>query len=161
MTQTQRNSFIPFTIWIALLALVIKIPAGVIGGLLVDYFNLSNPMFSASMQEPVLTGTDIFTSVILAPILETVLGQFLPIELLRRVTRQPVILIGTSALFFMAMHYPVIEFFPSAFAVGIVFGYAWLHQRKISLRAAFWSVALSHALHNALVAAVSAFIHTS
>ncbi len=161
MKHSQSSySFLAFTIGTALVALLIKIPAGILGSVLIDIAQLDNPLYSASMQEPVLTRVDIATAVMIAPIIETILGQMLPIELLRTRISQKSFLIGTSALLFMLMHYPVLEFFPSAGAVGVVFGYAWVKQREVSVRSAFWSVTLSHALHNAIVAAVSAYIHT-
>ena len=145
--------------WIAFLALIIKIPAGVLGSLLIETLSLTNPLYSASMQEPILSGVDIFTAVLVAPVLETIAGQMLPIELLRkRISHAPTLIIASASLF-MIMHWPVVEFFPSAFAVGCIFGYAWVVQRKESVRVAFWTVTLSHALHNAVVAAMSAFIH--
>lgn len=161
MKHTQsRYSFLTYTVITALIAFIIKIPAGMLGSMVADIAQLTNPLYSASMQEPVLTRVDITTAVLIAPIIETILGQMLPIELLRTRTTKKSILIGTSAFLFMIMHYPVLEFFPSAGAVGIVFAYAWVQQREISVRTAFWGVTLSHALHNAIVAAMSAYIHT-
>lgn len=148
----KQSSFPLFVIKIALIAFVIKIPTGILGIGLIDVFQLDNPMYSAVLQEPTLTVDDLILAILFAPIIETIVGQMLPLWFFGKFTRNSTVLITISAGIFMALHYPVIEFFPSAFAVGWIFAWAWVVKRKENVRVAFWAVALSHALHNALVA---------
>jgi hypothetical protein len=149
---------IRFIITTALLAFIIKLPAGILGSALVDTLGLHNPLYSSAAQEPTFTLDDMLLALALAPFIETIIAQLLPIEILSRITQIPWLLIGTSASLFMLFHYPVIEFFPSAFAVGCVFGWAWLKKRHLGVMKAFWIVTLIHGLHNALVAAVAALV---
>ncbi len=148
----KKSSFVLFVVKIALLAFLIKIPAGILGAGLMDLLNVHNPAYSAVMQEPTLTPQDLILALFIAPILETVIGQAVPLWIFGKLTKNPMVLIGASATIFMLLHYPVIEFFPSAFAVGWIFAWAWVYKREQNGRVAFWTVALSHALHNALVA---------
>ncbi len=154
----KKSSFGLFVIKIALLAFIVKIPAGILGVGIMNLLDLHNPMYSAVMQEPTLTAQDLILAILMAPILETVMGQALPIWFMSKWTARPFVLISVSASIFMVLHYPVIEFFPSAFAVGWIFAWAWVIQSQHNARVAFWSVALSHALHNALVAVSASLV---
>ena len=156
--RLQAGSTIKFIIVLALIAFFIKVPAGIVGALLIQFFDLTNPMFSSVAQEPTFTPDDMFLAIVFAPVIETLLGQLLPIELLRRVVKSPTILITLSSLLFMALHYPVLEFCPSAFAVGCVFAWAWVAKRDLGWLRAGTIVTLIHSMHNALVAAVGALV---
>lgn len=156
MKKLIQKSTVHFIVVLALVAFFVKIPAGIIGSALVHMFDLSNPLFSAAAQEPTFTRSDLWIAIVWAPLIETLLGQLVPIEILGLVVRDARVKIMASALLFMAMHFPVVEFFPSAFAVGIVFAWAWVVKRPLGLWKTFAIVTLIHSMHNALVAAVGA-----
>ena len=109
------------------------------------------------MQEPTLTTQDMILAVGLAPFLETIIGQIIPIAFVSKFTQSKETAIITSALVFMALHYPVIEFFPSAFAIGLLLGWAWIIKRKMGFWKAFIMISLIHSFHNVLVALTAAF----
>lgn len=159
MTKTLQTYIqlgtVGFIIKLALIAFLIKIPAGILGYYLIDYLNINSPLISASLQEPSLTLGDVFFAILLAPVFETLVSQMIPIETAMRFTHKKQFLIITSALLFMVLHFPVIEFFPSAFAVGYILAWAWIEKRKLGILRAFVIVTLIHSLHNAL-AAISA-----
>lgn len=142
----------------ALIAFVIKVPFGILGAYLVNVFGLHNPIFSAVAQEPTFTFEDIVLAIVLAPFIETVIAQLVPLEVCRRLFKSTKVCIVLSASFFMLMHYPVVEFFPSAFAVGCVLAWCWMDKRELGLAKITLLVTLIHSLHNALVAAFGALV---
>lgn len=90
-------------------------------------------------------------ALILAPLYETVIGQWLPIAIIGRFTMKLDWKIGGSALFFAMLHVgfgwvnPVI-LLPAA----LFFSWSWAAQRPRSLERAFALTALIHLLHNAI-----------
>lgn len=158
MKKLLDKSNVHFIIVLALVAFFVKIPAGIVGSALVWLFELSNPLFSAVAQEPTFSNGDLWLAIVWAPLIETVLGQMIPMELLGRkfLIVNSKFKIFVSATLFMLMHYPVVEFFPSAFAVGIVLAWAWAQKRPLGLWKTFVIVTLIHSLHNAIVAAIGA-----
>lgn len=156
--KLQTVSNIRFVITVALIAFFIKIPFGILGSIIVDLLNLNNPNNLSIMQEPTLTLEDMILAVGIAPFLETIVGQILPIALVRKVTRSNMWAIIVSAMVFMAFHYPVYEFFPSAFAIGVLLSWAWMVKRKIGFMKAFIMISLIHSLHNVLVAITALFL---
>ena len=156
--KLEKASTIRFIIVLALIAFFSKIPMGMIGAMIIEIFGLDNPLYSSSLQTPTLTAGDIFLAIVIAPILETLIAQMAPIELLSKFTKNTKVLIISSATVFMLFHYPVIEFFPSAFVVGLVLAWAWIVKRPLGLGKTFLIVTLIHSLHNAIVGAFAALI---
>lgn len=155
--RLSKKPHIQFIVTVALIAFFIKVPFGILGTYIVQYLGLINPLFSSTLQEPTLTGEDMFLAIIFAPILETLLAQMIPIEIFRRFTSNGKVLVVSSALLFMLFHYPVLEFFPSAFMVGVMLSWAWLVKRPLGLWKSFLIVTLIHSLHNALVGLTASF----
>lgn len=147
-----------YIIRLALIAFVIKVPTGILGTYFVSLFDLTNPIYSSVAQEPTFTPDDLILAIAIAPFLETIIGQMIPIELFGRIFKSKWAKIVLSASIFMLMHYPVIEFFPSAFAVGCVFAWAWIEKRSLGIFRVTLMVTLIHSLHNALVAAFAALV---
>ena len=156
--KLKKASTIRFVIVLSLLAFFSKIPMGIIGAIIMDIVGITNPLFSSALQEPTLTYDDMFLAVVFAPVFETLIGQALPIGILQRfVQKETPILVG-SALIFMLFHFPAIEFFPSAFVVGLIFAWAWIVKRHLGWWQAFIVVTLIHSMHNALVAMFAALL---
>ena len=92
--------------------------------------------------------------VVVLPLLETVLFQFLVIELLLRIgLRKPIHIVAIAAVLFIGAHLSNESGVLSAISVipgGIVLAYCYLHwRRKTALRrVAFSATSLAHALHN-------------
>lgn len=149
---------VKFVIVVALLAFLVKIPAGVVGSLFVHIFGLTNPLFSSSIQEPTNTIGDILLAVVLAPFIETFLAQLLPIEIIKKFLSNSKVVIIISSLVFMLMHYPVLEFFPSAFMVGLILAWAWTVKRDLGLMKTCIIVSLIHSLHNVFVALTASLL---
>ncbi len=142
----------------AIIAFLIKVPTGFLGAYIIEAFNLDNPLFSSQLQEPTFTLQDIFFAVVFAPILETFFAQAIPMKLILFATKSKYAAIIGSSTLFMMMHFPVIEFFPSAFVVGLIFAWAWSIKVEKGNINAFWIVTLIHSLHNAIVVATAALL---
>lgn len=158
LKKLEKMPTVQFIIVMAIIAFLIKIPFGILGTMIVHIFNIQNPLHLASLQEPTFGLDDIVLAVAIAPIFETLIGQFAPIAFVGKFTKIQNIKILISASLFMIFHYPVVEFFPSAFAIGILFAWTWIVKAKRGKLEAFWIVTLIHSLHNAMVAAVGAFL---
>lgn len=90
------------------------------------------------------------TTIILAPIFETFLGQFLPYYLLKRINymneRSYLILIA-SALFFGLLHFYSLFYMIYAFFLGLVLSYGYMVRIKND-KNAFLLIAISHSFLN-------------
>lgn len=157
-SKLEHTTPIRFILSLSLLAFFIKIPTGILGTVLVSLLNHQSPLFSASLQEPTLTVSDLILAIAAAPLIETIVGQMIPLDLMRWVKFPKRVRIALSAFVFMIFHYPVLEFFPSAFAVGWILAWAWETKRKLGWVKALITVTLIHSLHNALVAFAAAFL---
>lgn len=156
--KLEKMPTVQFIIVMAIIAYFIKIPFGILGSVVVYFFDITNPLYRATLQEPTFGYDDIVLAIAVAPALETLIAQFAPIVIVGKFTQKTQWKIIISALLFMLFHYPVLEFFPSAFAIGVIFAWIWVVKAKIRLSEAFWIVTLIHSLHNALVAATGAFL---
>ena len=93
-----------------------------------------------------------FTSITLAPILETLIGQMLPILIARRFIKSHVIIIAISAFVFALPHctVDVTRFLPS-FLSGILLAFTFLHWLNRSKTKAYWVTCGVHFLHNLVI----------
>lgn len=147
-TRLQNLSIIQMMVELNVLCFVMKALPG-----------LMLPLF---ITEPFQTTTDVmmeqqselfvlFTSVLIAPPLETIIGQWMPIVILTFFTRRLFHLLFWSALFFAVLHLYAgwisvfIVFFP-----GFVFSLCFVSQWEKSFWRAYWMTTLLHALHNLL-----------
>jgi len=96
----------------------------------------------------------LITVILAAPLIETLIFQFLVIYLLLRFTRFPLwIVICISALIFGVLHYYSIFYVFYAFVMGIILAVAFvICKQKKGYFYAFWVVALIHSLFNAIIA---------
>ena len=86
--------------------------------------------------------------VFLAPIIETVIFQFIPIEILKNTKlRNPVFLILIPSLIFAGAHWYHFIYIIMAFVGGIILNYYYVETQKIS-KYSFLLVVLLHSLYN-------------
>jgi hypothetical protein len=91
------------------------------------------------------------TPIILAPIIETFLGQSLPYYLLKKLgymNGRNYLVITASALFFGILHFYSLFYIIYAFLLGLVLSYGYVVRIK-SDKNAFLLIAVCHALLNA------------
>jgi membrane protease YdiL (CAAX protease family) len=90
---------------------------------------------------------------VIAPLLETLLCQAVPIEILRRVTSHAWVAVLLSALFFGSLH--TIRGGPhqavAAFGSGLVFALLYVRARRLGPVHGYAAVATAHAIHNGVV----------
>ena len=110
-------------------------------------------------QTPAETTTDVladeglaalfFGGLILSPLIETVVGQWLFIWLLSFLTRSTPVLVLGSALLFSALHLHVgIAGALIVFPIGIALSWSFILFRARSRQHAYWVTAAVHSLHN-------------
>lgn len=144
----QKSNTFVFILSITFIAVLGKIVGDLIGNTLITYFFPKTLIFNSSQQIPTITFSDFLFTVIIAPPLETFLGQYLPIKILGKFTKNDTIKIIVSASIFGLMHLPVLGFLLGAFFVGIVYSWAYIIRHKQKKSDAFLVVAQSHALQN-------------
>jgi membrane protease YdiL (CAAX protease family) len=97
-----------------------------------------------------------FTMVILVaivtPLIETPIGQMLPIWITSKFTNKDWIKVVTSSIFFASLHWPIQDIIVISPAT-IIFAWAYVTKRKISRSEAFIDTALIHGLHNLIASA--------
>ena len=148
--KLEQLDVVPFIFVVAFAALLIKIPIALVTDVLNAVFTGTDIFAIGNEQDPVFTLSDTLIAVVFAPITETVIGQFLPIVVLSKLTTNSRLLIILSAGIFALLHLPVVWFLPSAFAIGVILSWAYLVQKKLGHVYAFIVVAIIHALHNGL-----------
>jgi len=90
------------------------------------------------------------TSIIIAPIFETFLGQFLPYYLLKKINymnERSYLILLASALFFGLLHFYSILYIVYAFILGLVLSYGYMVRVKND-RNSFLLIAICHSLLN-------------
>jgi membrane protease YdiL (CAAX protease family) len=87
---------------------------------------------------------------LVAPLGETLLGQWLPIKIASYFTLRPAVLVIVSALLFASAH-GSLSLAMAVFPVGLGLAWVFVIKRSESFKKAFWLTAASHALHNFLV----------
>ena len=105
-----------------------------------------------------LTASNFFIAVIFAPIFETLTGQWIPIAIASKFTKNISVLVIFSASVFALLHYPVIAFCPGAFVIGVVLAWTWISRRQVSRKRAFLVTSGIHAGHNALAMGITALM---
>jgi hypothetical protein len=88
--------------------------------------------------------------IILAPIFETFLGQYLPYYLLNKVkylNERSYLILLASALFFGLLHFYSLFYIIYAFMLGLIFMYGYMIRIKTDKKA-FILIAISHSILN-------------
>jgi len=90
------------------------------------------------------------TAIIIAPVVETFLFQYLPFKLmqnLKHLKRSFVLYIIASSILFGLEHWYSIRYIIFAFSVGLVLAYTF-YLYHMNLLKAFWTTALVHSIRN-------------
>lgn len=89
-------------------------------------------------------------TVLIAPVFETFLNQYLPYYLLSKITylneRKCIILISSS-IFFGLIHFYSLFYMLYGFVMGLIFMYAYMERIKTDIKT-FYLITLSHFLFN-------------
>jgi hypothetical protein len=98
-------------------------------------------------------GVFFLVAVLIAPVVETMLAQALPIFVVRKFGGSFRVQIIISAVLFAACHFPegVVAGISAGVIGGFYFGFTYAHWREKSRWASFWVTATSHAIHNGIV----------
>jgi membrane protease YdiL (CAAX protease family) len=84
-----------------------------------------------------------------APLVETILGQWLPIRAVWFFSKRWPVLLGVSTVLFAAMHlYVGFSGFLATFPVAFLLAWSFLVHREYSRWKAYWVTSAIHALHN-------------
>jgi hypothetical protein len=145
--RTRSYSTPRFIIELALVPFPVKAALGMIMGLVADpSFETTTDALAEGGIEMLMVG-----GLILAPLIETVIGQWLPIWLLSYVTRSEALLVAGSAFLFALQHLHVgIPGVVITFPIGVILSWSFLAMRKTSRSKAYWVTTAIHAGHNAL-----------
>jgi hypothetical protein len=152
---TKTNSF-NFIIVLTIASILVKIPGTLIGNFLLTSAGLNHPPFSSDQQLAKLTLAFFITAVILAPLFETTIGQYLPFKIIGKFTKSKKLTIILSALIFSLIHLPVIGFLLSAFLVGLIFSWGYVLKTTDKNNKPFVLITISHSIHN-LIAFIAAY----
>ncbi len=130
---------------LTLMCLAIAITNGYFFDFLNDKFfhlsNTGNDINKMSRNEQFLI------AVIIAPLIETLVAQFMLVETLRQKITNQKLLILLSSLFFAFMHYYSWLYIVVTFFGGLILNYYYLEIQKIS-KYSFFLTALLHSLYN-------------
>ena len=91
----------------------------------------------------------LFKACIVAPMLETLFGQWLPIWIVGLFTNSRDKMLWLSALFFALLHSPAgIGISVALFGLSLILSWSFMLNRESSRWRAYWVTAVIHALHN-------------
>jgi uncharacterized membrane protein len=107
-------------------------------------------------------GALFLVAVLIAPVLETMLAQALPIFVVRKFGGSFRVQIIISAVLFAACHFSegVVTGISAGVIGGFYFGFTYAHWREKSRWASFWVTAASHAIHNGIAVGLLAVFGT-
>ncbi|OFA04771.1 CAAX amino terminal protease self- immunity [Duganella sp. HH101] len=101
----------------------------------------------------------IMAALVWAPLFETFVGQLLPQEVLRRFSVPPGFCIAIGSALWAMGHYlnggaahGVLALFS-----GAIFTFIYLRYRRCGLAAGYWTTAIAHLTHNALVLVAASY----
>ena len=136
------------TLYTILFLLFLKAPSG-----------FESPLNPRAMLEGDRLTVTLPVVIVLVPLLETALSQWLPIRLAGLLTKRPIILIWVSTGVFAAQHlHAGIEGLAVGLCAGFVLAFSFLHWRRKSTGRAYWVTSAIHAVHNAVSLVVAALI---
>ncbi|MEI7581788.1 CPBP family glutamic-type intramembrane protease [Runella sp.] len=93
---------------------------------------------------------DIIVSIIIAPIIETLIAQYLPYIVLRFFTKNLYIIYTISSIIFALGHTYNTWYMVATFFIGIIFIGLFAVLSKKSMAMAFWGVVIVHAISNTI-----------
>lgn len=148
LKRVHRLKFLQLVVELSLLSFILKITLGIIISLTAKNFNLNLNAINFYTNNQDLTSL-VLVVVIAAPIVETFVGQYLPITLASKFTNNTFLKISISVIFFSLFHqnfYIALAVFP----INIILAWSFVIRSKHSNKAAFTATATIHALHNLL-----------
>lgn len=96
-------------------------------------------------------GSALLMGVVFAPLIETILGQWLPIRIARIWTEDPKVLLWTATVVFSVQHlHAGFSGLAVGFGGGIVLAFAFLAWYRMSFGKAYLMTSAIHAVHNGL-----------
>lgn len=98
-----------------------------------------------------------FFGVLIGPFFETLIFQFIIIELIKKVSKKDLIIILSSSILFALSHYFNIYYVLMTLTIGSVMAWYYLLLSKTNKWTAFFSVFLLHSLNNLFVFCWSIF----
>jgi hypothetical protein len=111
---------------------------------------------SSNVEEHMDNGVYGFLKVvIIAPLFETFIFQFLVIEFMYLMRIGKIKIVGLSAIIFSITHYYSIGYILYAFSIGVIFSYSYVIQKNTAR--AFLTVYAIHLLRNALAFSLRIF----
>jgi Type II CAAX prenyl endopeptidase Rce1-like len=122
----------------------------VVGQVFLFLARISNAgdVFAASYIESLYK--DIFISIFIAPLLETLIAQWLPYIIIRYFTKNLYVLYFVSSVIFAVGHTYNFWYMATTFFIGLIFIGLFVLLSKKSLKKAYWGVVLVHAFSNTI-----------
>jgi hypothetical protein len=143
---TRRYSRTRFILEMALLSIPLKMIMGVLWAVVGGRAEPS----TTEVLDRQLGGFQLFVNAcVFAPLLETLVGQWLPLWIASRFTRETAWRVAFSAVLFSALHlYVGFSGFLSILPVGVLLAWSFTLKREQSRREAYGVTCAVHALHN-------------
>ncbi len=136
-----------FVVLMTFLAFLLKVLAYFIANIIFGIWQ--NPTLEKLIQDTNVQPnimTLIISGIIIAPIIETVVGQLIPIKITSLFTKKTSINLIISVIVFSGLHdYSNIL---TGIGVGTILAYSYLLKLKISEKEAFFTTTAIHLLHN-------------
>ena len=151
--QTKRYSTRRFILEMALMPFLLKALLGVLYGAL---GGVSDVTTTTRLFEMGGISALVFGGLLVAPLLETLIGQWFPIWLVSFFTKNAAKIVILSAIFFSLLHIPSIGIVGILIALppGIFLSWCFLVGRKKSRWRAYWTTTAVHCVHSACDMAV-------
>ncbi len=145
--RTRRYGRLRFILEMALLAIPLKIVLGVLWAVVGGESGPSTTEAIDTHGPEIL----VLNACVLAPLLETLIGQWLPLWIASLFTRKTAWRVGFSTAVFSAMHLHVgVTGILTALPPGIFLAWSFALKRERSRWEAYWVTTLIHAVHNAV-----------
>lgn len=154
--MTTKETLKIFALWVlgivlvqGLIDLSFSLALNAIDPSLLDF---DDKVVQAKVEDHSAIGFALLGLGLVAPLIETIIFQYLLMRWLGRLSPNPVWIVGASSLCFALSHPYSLVYFLNTFVAGLLYHSAYYHLReRHSERLAFACSFVAHGLHNALV----------
>lgn len=155
--RTTSYSTLRFIVELTVVSFILKIIVGITVGIIIalffPHYQIPTQAIGSDIQQKKTRLSALIEAIVLAPLIETLIGQVIPIVIIQRFTKKIIIPILVSSIIFAGLHeepFLIASIFPLAVMLAWSFT---LKKKRSGLEGYFTTVAI-HALHNAAAAAL-------
>jgi hypothetical protein len=146
LENTKKYSLLRYLIELTALSYLLKLIFGLIYNLFV--YSTTGKTIEDMIEKPELTALFLFGALIIAPLIETLIGQVLPTLISSFFIKNFYLQALISAIFFAILH--PFTHYGAIFPVGYILAWTYIIKKQKSFFYGYWITTIMHFVHNAI-----------